>query len=104
MDRAFATFQEYTALFGLAADTAAHNALLYATARSKQPAESAMLSILQVRCGLACLEGNAPLSSRPAIHPQSMEALSNAVHPAGAPLPYLGPYLGPHLGPYLAPI
>ena len=53
VDRAFATFQEYTALFGLVADTAAHNALLYATARSKQPAEAAMLSILQVRPILA---------------------------------------------------
>ena len=34
LDRAFASFQEYTALFGLTADTAAYNALLYATARS----------------------------------------------------------------------
>ena len=34
LDRAYATFQEYTALFGLTADTAAYNALLYATARS----------------------------------------------------------------------
>ena len=33
LDRAYATFQEYTALFGLTADTAAFNALLYATAR-----------------------------------------------------------------------
>jgi hypothetical protein len=46
-DRAYATFQEYHALFGLTCDTAAHNALLYATARSKQPSPSAMLSILQ---------------------------------------------------------
>jgi hypothetical protein len=37
MDRAFATFEEYDGLFGLAPDAAAYNALLYATARSRQP-------------------------------------------------------------------